>query len=48
VRHQPLEKIYKAQAEQQGTQPGPEQPNAGAQQQASSDHVEDAQFEEVK
>jgi molecular chaperone DnaK len=43
------EEIYKAQAEQQGgTQPGSEQPNAGGQQQAAGDHVEDAQFEEVK
>lgn len=43
------EEIYKAQAEQQqgGAQPGAEQANAGAQQQAG-DHVEDAQFEEVK
>jgi len=44
------EEIYKAQAEQQqgGTQPGAEQANAGGQQQAAGDHVEDAQFEEVK
>lgn len=42
------EEIYKAQAEQQGgAQPGAEQANAGNQQQAG-DHVEDAQFEEVK
>jgi molecular chaperone DnaK len=43
------EEIYKAQAEQQGgAQQGAEQPNAGGQQQAAGDHVEDAQFEEVK
>jgi molecular chaperone DnaK len=43
------EEIYKAQAEQQGgAQPGAEQANAGGQQQAAGDHVEDAQFEEVK
>lgn len=42
------EEIYKAQAEQQGgAQQGAEQANAGSQQQAG-DHVEDAQFEEVK
>ena len=46
------EEIYKAQADQQGgaAQPqGEPQANAGAQQQGgANDHVEDAQFEEVK
>ncbi len=45
------EEIYKAQAEQQGgaAQPqGEPQANAGQQQAAGNDHVEDAQFEEVK
>ena len=42
------EEIYKAQAEQGGAQPGAEQANAGSQQQTTGDHVEDAQFEEVK
>jgi molecular chaperone DnaK len=45
------EEIYKAQAEQGGAQPGAEQPHeqhAGANAQGASDHVEDAQFEEVK
>ena len=43
------EEIYKAQAEGAGAaQPGTDQANTGGQQQASSDTVEDAQFEEVK
>ena len=44
------EEIYKAQADGGAAQPQADaQPNAGAQQQAGgNDHVEDAQFEEVK
>jgi len=43
------EEIYKAQAEQGGAQPqGEAQHDAGQQQANANDHVEDAQFEEVK
>jgi len=42
------EELYKAQQAAGGAQPGAEQPTGGANQQGGSDHVEDAQFEEVK